>query len=770
MKTRGKTLAWKALFHRRIYFIFSAVTLYCLWFNLCLCQEIGSYRTIASGNFGTVSIWQVYDGTIWTAASIKPSQTNDIYIDQTHKVTLTGNEEVKSLFINAETGAGEKLNINGRNINVFGSLQAFSGAAPGTPSGTWNSQNWIGNSVSSTLTFKGSSRIIIPKNAWSGFTTQSRYTVIFDSGSGNTLTIEEPFKAVKFIIRSGSVRQKLDTSVFPNFCASLSFNTETSYYPSGSFGDFVIESNGTFISECNENIVARSISGSVSAALFDLQSGGELILEGTSPQIEAATFQLNGKVTFRKNTGTQNFISKSYASSTLPLTFHHLEIQGSQNVTLPTTLSLNGDMTQVGSGAFILTNSELNLTGTADQTISGFAMNVNNLTVNKTSGTAIFNQNLTVRNNLKMDAGGINLQGNNLILNTLGTGGLEYIGGQWINLGQFIYQNSPTTLTATNATFPFYDQYQGGIRKVQMLGTSAGGNLTIQFTEYKGADFNPSFNDLDGTPILYRLFSFFNFSGLNSSSNPLELRISAQNLIVDEPEDLRLVCTGYAAPGTHIESSDATNLWAIRNLTFNDLPGKNFTVGSFRTLSILPVTWLTLSASIKENLKHVSWSLASENDNEKFEIYSSDAPLTKWAKIGEVLSQGNSDAPVFYSFSDMSMSTPSSTYYQIKLIDLSGQSSWSNVIRLENLSGNLNDQISIYPNPHSNGSIRVILPESYNSEYTQVFIYSTQGVLFSSFSYSELNFTEKLQQLNPGLYLITFSNSEKSLQTRWIKK
>ncbi|MEB2778455.1 T9SS type A sorting domain-containing protein [Algoriphagus sp. D3-2-R+10] len=767
MKTRGKMIAQEAIFSCRIYSIFLAVLFWCLCFSDSLSQEIGSYRTISSGNFGNIGIWEVYDGTVWTPAVTKPTLVNDIYIDQTHKVTLTGNEEVKSLLINAETGAGEKLNLNGRNLNLYGSLQAFDGAAPGVPAGTWNSQNWIGNSLTSTITFKGNSRIIVPKDAWSGFSTQSRYSVIFDPGPGIQLTVEEAFKALSFTIRSGTVIQQIDTSVNPGKCATFSFNNENSVAV-GVYGNFTIESGGILLSKCNSDILFRS--ETLSANLFDLQAGGELILEGTSPQMEAANFLLDGKVTFNKNSGTQNFISKSYASSELPLTFHDLEIQGSQNVALPATLSISGNMAQVGTGAFDLTNTTLNLIESGDQTIYGFAMNIQNLTVNKPSGTAFFEENLTVNNNLKMDAGGINLQGNTLTLNTLGAGGLEYNAGHWVDLGQFTYQNVPTSLNATNATFPFYDQYQGGIRKVQMLGTNAGGNLNMQFTEYKGADFNASFNDLDGTPILYRLFSYFNFSGLNSSSNPLELRISADKLIVDEPEDLRLVCTGYAAPGNHIESTDAINLWAIRSLTFDDLPGKNFTVGSFRTLSILPVTWLTLSAKTKDNVKQISWSVAAENENEKFEIYSSDNPLKKWYKIGEVLSQGNSDSPVFYSYSDKSFSNSTSIYYQIRLIDLSGQWSWSNVVRLENRQTISKDQISISPNPHYCGKIHISIPDGFTPENAHVDIYATQGHLISSFSYNEFQLTEKLEMLTPGLYIISFSTRENVIQSRWIKR
>ncbi|MGX7835770.1 hypothetical protein ACWKSR_11530, partial [Campylobacter fetus subsp. venerealis] len=86
------------------------------------------------------------------------------------------------------------------------------------------------------------------------------------------MTVEAPFKAVRFTIRSGILRQKVDLTVNPNFCASLTFNTETIFYPPGPFGDFIIEANGTLISECNQNIIARSISGSVSANLFNVQT------------------------------------------------------------------------------------------------------------------------------------------------------------------------------------------------------------------------------------------------------------------------------------------------------------------------------------------------------------------------------------------------------------------------------------------------------------------------------------------------------------------
>ncbi|WP_332910675.1 hypothetical protein [Algoriphagus boritolerans] len=132
---------------------------------------------------------------------------------------------------------------------------------------------------------------------------------------------------------------------------------------------------------------------------------------------------------------------------------------------------------------------------------------------------------------------------------------------------------------------------------------------------------------------MYRLFSYFQFSDLTSSGNSVELRISAANLIVDDVDDLRIVGTGYAAPGTTLPGLDPVELWARRELTFADLLGVNFTVGSFRTLSILPVTWLEVSSKSGNEGNQISWKVAMEKDNLLFEVYRNSGNLKDgWEK------------------------------------------------------------------------------------------------------------------------------------------
>jgi hypothetical protein len=176
-------------FQRTIYSIFLAVVSLHSFLNPCFGQEIGAYKTRASGDFNQPSTWDVWDGRNWTNANRLPGATTDIYVDRAHTLRLTAPEAVKNLFLFSGTGAGQKLNLNGFNLDVYGVLAGFSGTVPGTPRGAWNSQNWIGNSPSSTLTFKGQSRVIMEKTSWSAQTTQSRFGVIFDPAPDQELAL-----------------------------------------------------------------------------------------------------------------------------------------------------------------------------------------------------------------------------------------------------------------------------------------------------------------------------------------------------------------------------------------------------------------------------------------------------------------------------------------------------------------------------------------------------------------------------------------------------
>lgn len=766
MLGRDKTMPLWHLFNGRIYRILSAfaVAIICSY-GIVTAQEFGSYRTISSGNFQAVAIWEVYDGSNWIPASAPPDQNHDIYIDQTHLLTLTQNESVKSLFINAEAGAGQKLNLNGFNLDIFGTLQGFEGPAPGIPNRAWNSINWIGNSISSTLTFRGTSRVIIPQNAWSAQSDRSRYSVIFDPGPGKTLIIEEAFKALSFTIRSGTVIQRLDTSVNPAKCATFSFNTETTVYGTGPFGEFTIEGGAQLISECNEGILFRS--SSISALLFSVLPGGELILEGETPQIEAANFQLNGKIIHRGGSGPKSFLSKSYPDAAIPNSIYDLELQGTEDLTLPAELFVFGNMSQSGSGEFIASSSHLHFVGTGDQLLAGFDLQVENLTLNKPSGELITEEDILVSQTFFLQNGSLNLNGNGLEVNSSGSGGIAYTGGSWKNADYFLYRNTPASLNSTNGTFPFEDVKNGGLRLVQLLGNTDGGDLEISFTEYEGAEYNSNFQDTDGTTILYRLFSYFQFSGLNFSTNSLELRISADQLIVDDVDDLRIVGTGYAAPGNNLPGLDPTLLWARRLVPIDEFEGVNFTVGSFRTLSILPLDFLQFKVEREKSQALITWKVTGEREG-TFQIFRSLIPNEKWDLIGEVDYQEENKG--IYKFIDKQSPLYQAVYYRVKHSNnLTNLDSWSSTTRLAPV-GKIPEDGMIFPNPYHSGPIYLEIPTDWKTQELLLQIIDKKGKLIWKGVYGKETLQHLLEPLPAGLYVIQIIAPNRQFMFRLIKK
>ncbi|MEY3564578.1 MAG: hypothetical protein RJA23_748 [Bacteroidota bacterium] len=577
-------------FQRTIYSIFLAIVSLLLFLNPCFGQEIGAYKTRTSGDFNQSSTWEVWDGTAWLPGTQKPGKEQDIYIDQSHDIRLLGNEAAKSVFIHA--GSGQKLNLNGNNLDVYGSLAAFTNAAPGRPNpGAGSSQNWIGNSSSSSLTFKGTSRVIVEKNSWSGETTRSRFAVIFDPGPGQVLTLMAPMKALSFRVRSGTLDQKRDRTSSSASCFTLSFNTENSVFGAGPFGDFTVESGATFRSECNANLINRSASGLSSALLFELQREGRLVLQGTRPTIEANQFRLDGTVIFEGTQGPISFLSSTYPNSSRPSELRHLELLGAHPLQLPVALSLKGDLLQQGSGTFKGKDTHLTLSGEEDQLLIGSNLDLNSLTVDKSGGTMHFQQDLVIERQFTLTKGALDFHGNALQLNKSGLGGYRYSKGSWRNLALLSYDGLPLLLDEHNATFPFEDLKNGGQRWLQFLGSPpAAGELRIEFVEEKGANHDANFQDVDGTTILYQLNSYFKISvDPVLGEGELELRMAADSLLIDKVEDLRLVKRGQAGPGTPLHGVTENFPWARRRVKWADLPGHEWTIGSFREATVLPL-------------------------------------------------------------------------------------------------------------------------------------------------------------------------------------
>lgn len=83
-----------------------------------LAQSVNDYRSVSSGAWTTLSVWEVYNGSAWVPATTYPGQvagTNDVSIENGNSVTLSSNipNSFNSLTVGDGTGATDQLLIGG---------------------------------------------------------------------------------------------------------------------------------------------------------------------------------------------------------------------------------------------------------------------------------------------------------------------------------------------------------------------------------------------------------------------------------------------------------------------------------------------------------------------------------------------------------------------------------------------------------------------------------------------------------------------------------
>lgn len=144
-------------------FTFFSVLLLSFFGTVSLAQSTGDYRSIATGNWGTTTTWERFDGVTWVAAPSAPTSADGVItIRSPHTVTIAAAVTADQIVIDAggrlnnntagqnltlNDGAGDDMTVNGTyllranntlngpgNVVVSGTFEWFSGtvAAPVT--------------------------------------------------------------------------------------------------------------------------------------------------------------------------------------------------------------------------------------------------------------------------------------------------------------------------------------------------------------------------------------------------------------------------------------------------------------------------------------------------------------------------------------------------------------------------------------------------------------------------------------------------------------
>ncbi len=149
---------------------------------------------------------------------------------------------------------------------------------------------------------------------------------------------------------------------------------------------------------------------------------------------------------------------------------------------------------------------------------------------------------------------------------------------------------------------------------------------------------------------------------------------------------------------------------------------------SVYNLSSIPVELTSFSAAVHDGVVILNWGTSSETNNLGFQVERSNDGET-FDQIAFLPGFGTTTEPKTYIYRDTAL-TSSENYYRLKQLDLNGNHSYSNIIKVDlNLPGIFVLRQN-YPNPFN--SQTQITFDLYNTATIQLNIYDTNGGLVKS--------------------------------------
>ena len=225
--------------------------------------------------------------------------------------------------------------------------------------------------------------------------------------------------------------------------------------------------------------------------------------------------------------------------------------------------------------------------------------------------------------------------------------------------------------------------------------------------------------------------------------------------------------TGEATAGLNtprLYHFDGTQ-WQVQRLGFTSYTSNSLAYtgykGTFSPFAIgddivlLPVTWLDFRCQASQNGSGLlQWRTAMEQNTRAFKVERSAEGQT-YQTIGEVPAAGNSQTVRTYSFSDLKP-LPSGGYYRIKMEDIQGNISYSDVCNLKNNDAANPAPLKVYPNP-THGQLYMIALEPERNFTWEVF--SMAGKMVANGNSRDGKAVAKLTHLSEGVYQLRVSGS-----------
>ena len=394
------------------------------------------------------------------------------------------------------------------------------------------------------------------------------------------------------------------------------------------------------------------------------------------------------------------------------------------------------------TGSLISVEGDWNFVGSTNQRITGISQ-FENLTINKTSGEVMLDNDISVTGNVTMTSGKINLNGKILDLGTTGT----LINETNINK---IYSTTSLSYVKVTRTIGSGISINPGNIGLLMVTTNALGSTEIR-RRNEIVDVGSSNMSINR---VYSVFPSTNNGSLNTTLNVNYFNSELNGLTETSLKTYRRPSSSSSwvnKGGTNIQTTLVGNgTGIIQNLNWMEFSEVTLAMNS----NSLPIELINFESLCYGNNVRTMWSTSSEHNNNYFTLErSKDGEI--WEVIGTIEGSGNSNYVIDYSYDDIKPYREIG-YYRLLQTDFNGQSKTFNTVSV-NCSVDLIEPIIVYPNP-TTGEFIIIVSESILNDGNKLTITNSDGKVIET--QINIPYSLKLDGSNwsAGIYFVNIGN------------
>lgn len=488
---------------------------------------------------------------------------------------------------------------------------------------------------------------------------------------------------------------------------------------------------------------ATSYSGSVTlGAATTITTANDITLSGT---ISPSTYTLS-------KAGTASLILDNNT-----VTINGLTISAGTVNASTATLNLSGAFTN--SGTFTCGTGTVNFVGSAAQSIP--ALTYYNLTLNNTTSpatsAATLAGNISVGGTLTLTTGVLNTSTYTIDLGANGS----------------ISESNPSVLAPTS----YVTGYVSATRNTgSTSGTVTFGGLGLEITETTQTDNSTVVTRRTGTASSGNskssILRYFDITptidaGLNGT---LVFHYTTAEIASHTEANLKM----YKANSpytTWIKQSSSSVDETSNTVTLTGITDFSRWTASDQVTQPLPVNFLSFSVKSESGINKLTWSTASELNNDYFEIELSNNGID-FTMIDKIKGAGTVNTISEYVYFDSKSNQNNSSYYRLKQVDFDKNHSYSSIINSKLIDKF--QQFSIYPNPLKYGDILHVRLNNISSESESIVvkIFDLSGKLMLQNDFQNINNQYATQLINQnntlkkGVYLIEI----KTLNNKFVER